>query len=282
MIALAGLVLVAVLLTLAGCLSQRGMLYQPGFADLEDVRALARKRGLRLWPRSDSGYLGLVAEPSETVRGTVIVFHGNADVAGQRAFYADALTPLGFRVVLAEYPGYGGRPGEMTESVFAADARSLVTRAREAFGPPVYLWGESLGAAVAASAVEAGARAEGVVMFTPWDTLLRVARHHFSWLPVQLFMRDRYHNIENLADYPGPVAVVVAEHDQVLPPRLGRSLYRRLPPPSGLWEMSEAGHNDWNIAPRNPLWRRITDWLETGGAVPPTGAEAVTTEETAP
>ena len=53
-------------------------------------------------------------------RGTAIVFHGNAGHAGHRAYYARALTPLGLRVILAEYPGYGpraGQPGEQALSL---------------------------------------------------------------------------------------------------------------------------------------------------------------------
>lgn len=52
----------------------------------------------------------------------MIVFHGNAGAAIDRSYYVDALTPLGYRVVLAEYPGYGGRSGQPREKVFVADA----------------------------------------------------------------------------------------------------------------------------------------------------------------
>jgi pimeloyl-ACP methyl ester carboxylesterase len=79
----------------------------------------------------------------------VLVFHGNAGSALDRKYYPDALEKLGYRVILVEYPGYGGRRGKLGEGSFVADARDLVTLARDEFGDPIYVWGESLGCGVA-------------------------------------------------------------------------------------------------------------------------------------
>src|SRR5262245_43761964 len=97
----------ASLLFLAGCaMLQNHLLYFPERAAVEDMVS----EGLRAWPTSQE-FRGLVAEPSGPVRGTAIVFHGNAGHAGHRAYYATALAPLGLRVIIAEYPGYGPRDG---------------------------------------------------------------------------------------------------------------------------------------------------------------------------
>ena len=73
--------------------------------------AEARQYGLRHWPDRHN-FNGFLATPQHRcTTGTVIIFHGNAGAAQQRAFYRDALAPLGLRVILAEYPGYSGRSG---------------------------------------------------------------------------------------------------------------------------------------------------------------------------
>ena len=95
---------------------------------------------------------GLVAEPAGPVRGTAIAFHGNAGHAGHRVFYAAALTRLGWRVILAEYPGYGPRGGLLGEESLTGDAEQTVALAHRQYGAPLLLMGESLGAAVAAAA----------------------------------------------------------------------------------------------------------------------------------
>ena len=100
-------VAVPVVLFLAALyLGQDRLLYFPARAPLE-AWAVA---GLRPWPSEDDPR-GLLREPDGAARGTAVVFHGNAGHAGHRGYYADALASLGWRVVLAEYPGYGPRAG---------------------------------------------------------------------------------------------------------------------------------------------------------------------------
>ena len=92
-------ILVVGLMVLAAIyLRQDRMLYFPAPATVAGVAGA----GLQAWP-SAQDFRGLVAEPAGAVRGTAIVFHGNAGHAGDRAYYARALVPLGLRVILAEY-----------------------------------------------------------------------------------------------------------------------------------------------------------------------------------
>ncbi|MEM7291952.1 MAG: alpha/beta hydrolase [Pseudomonadota bacterium] len=106
--AVAYLVLVAVMYV-----AQRKLLYLPTRSAVKPSYVAAA--GLRYWP-NESAPRGYIAESLETpAKGTVVVFHGNAGEALDRNYYRDALTPLGYRVVLAQYPGYGGRDGAPTE-----------------------------------------------------------------------------------------------------------------------------------------------------------------------
>jgi hypothetical protein len=104
-----GLLLLLVLVVFLAGFSQRFMLYKPGFYSVDDVRRLAGEQGLRLWPVDGSEYMGLVsgAAGMQQVKGTVVVFHGNAGVAPYRSHYVDALERLGYRV--AEKEGLGPR-----------------------------------------------------------------------------------------------------------------------------------------------------------------------------
>ena len=139
---------VACLLFLAAIfLMQDRLLYMPSKVEVQRMAS----GDLRAWP-SAQDFRGLVAEPAGAVRGTAIVFHGNAGHAGHRAFYAHALMPLGLRVILAEYPGYGPRAGLLGETSLVADAEETVALAHRQYGAPLVLMGESLGAAVAAAA----------------------------------------------------------------------------------------------------------------------------------
>ncbi|UCH27374.1 MAG: alpha/beta hydrolase [Trueperaceae bacterium] len=218
--------------------------------------------GLQYWPSGD-GYRGVISEPATPdIRGTVVVFHGNAGAAWQRDYYPQALVPLGYRVVLAEYPGYGGRPGRPTEETFVTDAKTTIDRVYQEFGGPLFLWGESLGAGVAAAvAADPPVPVDSVVLITPWDTLGDLAQSLYWYLPAKLLMRDRYDNIGNLRSFEGPVAVLMAERDEVIPPRRSSRLYESLPGPKRLWVFPGAGHNSWPTGPAEKWWLEVVDFV---------------------
>jgi fermentation-respiration switch protein FrsA (DUF1100 family) len=216
---------------------------------------------LRAWPTPED-FRGLVAEPAGAVRGTAIVFHGNAGHAGQRDFYATALTRLGLRVILAEYPGYGPRDGAVGEQSLVADAEQTIALAHSRHGAPLLLIGESLGAGVvAAASASQRDRTAGLLLITPWDRLESVATHHYPWLPVKWLMRDRYDSAAHLASFGRPVLVVVAERDSIVPARFGAALYEALAGPKRLTVVTAAEHNDWVGRVDDTWWREAIYFL---------------------
>jgi hypothetical protein len=256
----AALCIVSYLLACTGiAMFQNHLLYFPQRAGLGEMIA----GGLAPWPSAED-FRGLLAEPSGPARATAIVFHGNAGHAGHRQFYSDALVPLGLRVLLAEYPAYGPRTGELGETSLVADAERTIALAHERYGGPLLIIGESLGAGVAAAASARQREAiGGLLLFTPWDRLEHVASHHYPFLPVRLLLRDRYDSSGHLADLRRPVLVAVAADDRIVPARFGRALYDGLPQPKRLALIEGADHNDWFDRLDENWWRQAIDFLLT-------------------
>jgi pimeloyl-ACP methyl ester carboxylesterase len=249
---------------------QDRLLYMPSRAAVAQVAA----GGLRPWPSADD-FRGLVADPPGAVRGTVVVFHGNAGHAGHRAYYAAALVPLGLRVILAEYPGYGPRPGVVGEATFVPDAEETLALAHRLHGAPLLVAGESLGAAVAAAAAARQRElTAGLLLITPWDRLAHVASHHYPWLPVRWMLRDGYDSVANLAAYDRPVVVAVAERDSIVPARYGTALHAALAAPKRLVIVADSEHNDWPERVDERWWRDTLDVLLDEEKPAPEGAGA--------
>ena len=249
---------VACLTVFAGvAILQDRFIYFPEKAAIEDLAS----GGLRAWPTPEA-FRGLVAEPAGSARATVIVFHGNAGHAGHRSFYAAALTRLGLRVILAEYPGYGPRDGTPGEESLVADAQQTIALAQRLYGAPLLLIGESLGAGVVASA---GSRERdktaGLLLITPWDRLEHVAAYHYPWLPVKWLLRDRYDSMSHLASFGRPVLIVIAERDSIVPPRFGEALYNSLAAPRQLRVLKAAEHNDWIGRVDDAWWQEAIGFL---------------------
>ncbi len=215
---------------------------------------------MAMWHKSGTYYRGIVAtgELMET-RGTVIVFHGNGGTAADRKFYLDSLGAMGYRVILAEYPMYGGRKGELGERSFVSDARESIRLAHEEYGAPLFVLGESLGCGIASAALkEMPVHIDGLILITPWDTLESVARDKFPGILVRFLLKDEYDNIDNLSSFRGRIAVIGAERDEVIPYQHAAKLYNSLPGESKrMWMFKEAGHNDWYMYADEAWWKEI-------------------------
>ena len=256
------LLAVIVIFFLGGCNMQNRFLYFPN--DEWPTERMLASEHLALWQATGSDYRGLIAaDKAPAPHGTIVLFHGNGGTAFDRSFYMEPLVNLGFRVVLAEYPRYGGRPGKVGEKPFVADGLETVRLAGEQFGEPIYLLGESLGCGVAAAvAKQTRTPIAGIVLITPWDTLALVAGSLFPFLPVRLVLTDRYDSIGNLQSFPGRISVVGAERDEILPIKHALNLYENLPVDrKRLWIIKGAGHNDWPFFADVSLWKEMTDFV---------------------
>lgn len=241
-------------------LFQRKLIY---FADATRLpQEQAKDEGLRYWP-SFENFQGFISqtEPVDP-KGTLIVFHGNAGTAYHRSFYAKALTNQNFRVILAEYPGYGGRSGQPNEDVLVKDALVTIRIAYQKYGEPLFVWGESLGCGVVSSAIrKTDIPIKGVVLFLPWDSLPNLAQTHYWYLPACLLILDKYDNVDNLKRFKGNIAVILAGDDEVIPVRHGKRLYDSITAKKQLWLFEGARHNEMPVAAGLPWWREVSTFI---------------------
>jgi len=239
---------------------QRKMLYLPNVIQLSEERAI--EEGLFYWPSFDN-FQGFIChgEPVDE-KGTIIVFHGNAGTAYNRSFYAKAFSYQNLRVILAEYPGYGGRAGHPSEDVLVKDALETIRLAYQEYGEPLFVWGESLGGGVVSSAVSiTDIPIKGVVLFLPWDSLPNLAQTHYWFLPARWLVLDKYNNIDNLQGYEGNIAVVLAEHDEVIPVQHGKKLYESITAKKKLWLFEDAKHNEMPVEAELHWWKEVITFI---------------------
>jgi pimeloyl-ACP methyl ester carboxylesterase len=249
---------------LAVALHQNRLLYFPERLTEKKADEACAFYKVARWPEgSGAGYRALVkttVPEAALTNGTVLVFHGNAGGAQEREFYAETFQKFGWRVVLAEFPGYGARPGKLGEASFREDGRATARLVRQRYPGKLIILGESLGSGVAAAvAADAEVKADAVVLATPWDSLESVAAHHYPWLPVRLFLRDRYDSVAYLKSYAGPVTVLMAEDDEIMPAASTLALYDGLPraEKKRLIRVPYCGHNEWFWQVTDAQWREI-------------------------
>lgn len=231
-------------------LSQRSMIYFPSTdSESSSLRKEAAIRGLNGWPDKSGEIIGFcnIAPRSARPRASIVIFHGNAGCAVQRADYVqllrDAMPASALSVYILEYPGYGPRNGSPSQETLIAAAKEAVALIPS--DEKLVLLGESLGSGVACAVASASnCRVHGLLLLTPFDSMVSVARHHYPLLPVGWILRDRYPSDEWLSRFGGPAVFVLASDDEVIPVELGTKLYNSYEGPKKLFMVQGATHND--------------------------------------
>lgn len=189
---------------------------------------------------------GWVAHPGK--RDALIYFGGNAEpVQAMRADLAQWFP--GHSSYLVPYRGFGASGGVPGEDALKADALVLydLVRSRHSHGS-ITVIGRSLGSAVA-SHVAAHRPVARLVLVTPFDSMARLAQTHYPFVPVRWLLRDRYDSARQLREYRGPVLIVRASNDRIVPAARTEALIAALPVRPQVVELGGTDHNSLSAVP---------------------------------
>lgn len=256
-------ILCYLLILLAVFLLQRQLMYFPARFTLEQQEELITRLDLQPWP-SLTDLRGLVSTtPIHDAKGTVLIFHGNAGSAVHRTYFINGLQNLGYRVIIAEYPGYGTRGGSPSEATLIQDGIASAKMALRDFKEPLFLCGESLGSGVVAGIVASQeVPVKGLLLITPFDSMAKVAQHHYWFFLAQWLILDQYDTVSKLRNFQGPIAMLIASQDDIIPNRHSMALYDALPELKKLWRFENAGHNSLPMEPWHTWWREVMQFID--------------------
>ena len=135
---------------------------------------------------------------------------------------------LGFSVLAIDYRGFGqSSAGLPSEDMAVEDAQAGWNwLAEQAPGRPRYLFGHSLGGAIAIDLArkvdnEAGVMVEGT--FTSIADV--VSSFRWGWLPVGPLITQRFESVDKVGQIGSPLLVVHGTADKLIPPALGQRLF---------------------------------------------------------
>jgi uncharacterized protein len=202
-------------------------------------------------------------------RFTVLVFNGNTGDRSDRAPLAAGLARNGLSVLLFDYRGYGGNPGNPSERGLVSDARAArayLDSRPDVDSDKIAYFGESLGAAVAVTlAVERAPAA--LILRSPFTSLSDMGRLHYPFLPSGPLLRDRFDSVVRIGRVACPVLIVAGERDQIVPLGQSRRLYDAISTTGRLVVVPGADHNDYELLAGEQLIAeiaRLLDTVETG------------------
>lgn len=156
----------------------------------------------------------------------LVYFGGNAeDVAGNISAFAAALPA--HSLYLVNYRGYGGSSGRPSEAALQADAAAIFDQLKSRHAE-ISVMGRSLGSGVAVYLASIR-DVRRLVLVTPFDSLVNVAREHFRYLPIEWLMRDRYESAKRASKVRAPTLVLIAGADEIIPRERSAALVAAFP-----------------------------------------------------
>lgn len=185
--------------------------------------------------------------PAKKSRATFLWCHGNAGNISHRLELIRPLIERGISVMIFDYRGYGKSGGQPSEAGLYADgeaAYSYVVGERAIPAEQVFLFGESLGTAVVTALMHAHSRAAGLILVSPFPSVIAVVRYLYGGLPVHYLVQARFDTIARLSHIHKPVLVLHGDRDSVIPLELGKTVFTAANEPKTFVVIPRADHND--------------------------------------
>ncbi|HYT47932.1 MAG TPA: alpha/beta hydrolase, partial [Burkholderiales bacterium] len=202
--------------------------------NVEDV-ALAAADGVKL--------RGWLVRGAGTTAPLVIYFGGNAEEVSWLTEVADQFS--GWSLLLVNFRGYGESEGKPGEKELLQDGLAIydyVKRRPDVIPERIVAMGRSLGSGVAVH-LAAHRPLRGVILVSPYDSIVEVAKRHYPFLPVSLLLRHRFDSLALAPQVDAPLLCLVATEDRVVPIPHSRALFEAWRGAKTWREVPRAGHD---------------------------------------
>jgi len=191
----------------------------------------------------------------------VLYFGGNAEEVSWTI--TERRWPLGWTIVAINYRGYGKSEGTPGETALVADALALydsIAVRPDVDASRIVALGRSLGSGVAVKLAAARPLA-GVILASPYDSLVALGRTHYPWLPVSWLLKHRFDVGADAGRMRIPMLAIVASSDTIIPRVRSQALYDAWAGPKTWVEVPGTDHN--TLSGPDPFWASVGVFLAT-------------------
>jgi hypothetical protein len=147
----------------------------------------------------------------------VIYCGGNAEELSY--LIADAAKFNGWSLALINYRGYGlseGKPGEKELFSDALAVYDYFSKRSDIDNNRILVIGRSIGSGVATYLAQKRP-VNAVILVCPFDSLVRIGRKYYPFLPVKLLLKHRFDSISRAPAIKVPMLALVAAEDSIIP-----------------------------------------------------------------
>ncbi|MEM9897038.1 MAG: alpha/beta hydrolase [Bacteroidota bacterium] len=198
----------------------------------------------------EDGEIHLLYFESDSSKGTILYFHGNAGSLRRWGEVAQPFIELGFEIIISDYRSYGKSTGQLNQQALLSDADAIYEFAKNISNESdLILFGRSLGSGFA-SYLAGKNQPRQLILETPFYSLNDVAQKTFFLFPTKLFLRYQLNNAAYLEGSTLPITLFHGTADNVVPYASGLKLAKTLDPEKyDFITIENGGHNDLGSYP---------------------------------
>ena len=183
-------------------------------------------------------------------RKVVLYFHGNEGNVSTSIGETALLRGLGYSVLVIDYRGYGESDGAFPSetSVYEDAEAALAALLHEWRIRPddIYVYGHSLGAAVAIDLAAKHPELGGLIVESAFTSIYDMAKleSRYGIFPVGMLLNQRFESINKVSRLSMPVLYIHGTADRVVPYNMGLELFQRSGGRKRFVAVAGGGHDD--------------------------------------
>jgi pimeloyl-ACP methyl ester carboxylesterase len=198
----------------------------------------------------------------------LLYLHGNGGNIGSNLGPAQRFHQLGFSVFLVDYRGYGRSDGDFpTEAEVYRDAQAaweyLVER-RGIEPQHIFLYGHSLGGAIAIDLAIRQPKAAGVIVENTFTSLREMVDRQgiYRLFPADLLLTQRFDSRSKLKLLQIPLLVISGGEDGTVPATMSQELFEAAQVPKRRLLVPAASHNNVAVTDEGAYCQAVRDFYQ--------------------
>jgi uncharacterized protein len=237
--------------------NQRSLQYAPEGKFLDLGETLLKTAEVVEIPTSNNEKVRGWYVPPQPGKPLIVYYKGNAESFSDEHLRYEQFVEDGFGFLAFDYRGFPASPGILNQDNVLKDAIAAFAFAQNK-GFPLVIWGRSLGSGPA-TYVAKERDAEALLLETPFDSAVAVAKDRYWFLPVDWLMQDTYRVDQWILDVTEPVLVAHGTADKTIGYQHGAHTYELAPNKAEMWTVEGAGHSDlWKAG----IWTKARPFFE--------------------
>jgi uncharacterized protein len=186
--------------------------------------------------------------PSKTPPPVLLYSHGNAANLSYLAETSKVFYDFGFDTFMFDYRGYGAsQKAPINEAGLDQDSLAAYQwlQSKGCKEGQIFIWGQSLGSAVAAN-LASRTHPAGLILEGAFPSIFALSREIYPWLLIPPFLVfDKFDTEKHVANISCPLLMLHAQKDTIIPIKLGERVFQKAKDPKQWLVMEGINHNDF-------------------------------------